>query len=118
MPTGTTGVPVTLSVYDSNGNFREIGTTTDPSGTFGFPWTPDIPGSYLITASFVGSESYYKSSASTYFYASEAFTPQPTVVTQTGLVTTSDLLMYMAAGVVAIIIAIAIVGLLILRKRP
>ena len=28
MPPNITGVPVTLSVLDSNGNYREIGTTT------------------------------------------------------------------------------------------
>ena len=31
MPTNTTGVPVTISVIDANGNFREIGTTTSDS---------------------------------------------------------------------------------------
>ena len=44
-PTNATGVPVTLSVIDSNGNYRHIGTTTsDASGMFGFTWTPDISG--------------------------------------------------------------------------
>ena len=44
MPTNATGVPVTFSVVDSNGNYRQIGTTTsDASGTFAFTfWTPDI----------------------------------------------------------------------------
>ena len=31
MPTNATGVPVTISVVDANGNFREIGTTTSDS---------------------------------------------------------------------------------------
>src|SRR5208337_5262984 len=35
MPTNATGVPVSLSVIDSNGNYRQIGTTTTNSmGTF------------------------------------------------------------------------------------
>jgi hypothetical protein len=117
-PTDTVGVPVTISVVDSNGNFRQIGTTTtDTSGGFGFTWTPDISGGYLITATFEGSESYYKSSASTYLYASDEATPAPTTTVQTGFVTTSDLMLYLAVGVIAIIIAIAIVGALILRKH-
>ena len=33
-PTDTTGVPVTLSVVDSNGNYREIGTTTSDADGF------------------------------------------------------------------------------------
>jgi len=75
-PTDTQGVQVVLNVVDSNGNFRTIGTTTTNSmGTYGFTWTPDISGQYTVVASFLGSESYYKSDASTIFYASEAPTP-------------------------------------------
>ena len=64
MPTNMTGVPVTLSVIDSNGNYRQIGTTTtDRQRNFSFTWTPDIPGTYTVTATFAGSEAYYGSSA-------------------------------------------------------
>ena len=60
MPTNVTGVPVILSVIDSNGNHRQIGTTTsDASGTFAFTWTPNIPGNYTVIATFAGSQSYY-----------------------------------------------------------
>ncbi len=118
-PTDTVGVTVTLTVVDQNGNYREIGTTTtDTSGSFGFTWTPDISGNYMVTANFAGSESYWKSSASTYFYANDPATPAPTETMPTNLATTSDLLTYMAVGVIAIIIAIALVGLLLLRKKP
>ncbi len=76
MPTNVTGVPVTLSVIDSNGNNRQIGTTTtDSSGTFASTWTPDIPGNYTVIATFAGSQSYYGSNAETHFYASS---PAPT----------------------------------------
>ena len=119
MPTDITGVQVTISVVDNNGNNRVIGTTTsDASGSFGFTWTPDISGSYQIKATFEGSNSYYPSSATTYSHASDIVTPAPTAAPQQGLATTADLLTAMAAGVIAIIIAIAIVGLLILRKHP
>jgi len=49
MYSNMTGVPITISVVDSNNNLREIGTTTsDPMGNFGFTWTPDIAGNYQV----------------------------------------------------------------------
>jgi hypothetical protein len=47
-----------------------------------------------------------------------AATPAPTATAQQGLATTTDLMTYMAIGVIVIIIAVAIVGVLLLRKRP
>jgi hypothetical protein len=119
MPTNATGVPVTISVIDSNGNLRQIGTTTtDSSGTFGFTWTPDIPGSYTVFATFLGSNSYWGSSAEAHFYASSpAATQAPTQAPQQSTVD-----QYFVPAVAGIIVAIAIVGavlaLLVLRKRP
>ncbi len=120
-PSNTTGVPVSIDVIDSNGNYRNIGTaTSDATGTFSFQWTPDIEGKYTVIATFPGSESYYSS------YSEAAFAVDPVASSSTaasadtmlGLATTNDLMMYMAAGVTAIIIAIAIVGVLLLRKKP
>ena len=69
-PANFTGVQVTLSVLDSNGNHRTIGTTTtNAQGEYGFAWTPDIPGNYTVYASFAGTNAYFGSSASTFFYA-------------------------------------------------
>jgi hypothetical protein len=117
-PADTVGVPVTISVVDSNGNYREIGTaTTDTSGSFGYTWTPDIPGGFMVSATFAGSESYWKSTASTYFFASE---PAPTP-TQEPKAPQEPIGMYIAAGVAAIIVAIAIgfvVTIMVLKKRP
>jgi hypothetical protein len=120
MPTNVTGVPVTLSVIDSNGNNRPIGTTTtDASGLYSYTWTPDIPGNYTLTATFAGTQSYYGSSAQTAFYASSPpATPAPTATPITGLATASEVTYGIVAAVIAIIIAIAIVGLLLLRKKP
>ena len=120
IPQNATGVPITISVLDSNNNYRTIGTTTsDIYGSFGFTWTPDIPGKFTIIASFAGSNSYYPSSASTYMSASTpAATPAPTVTAQANLATTSDLMLYIVGAAIAIIIAIAIVGVLMIRKRP
>jgi hypothetical protein len=121
-PTNATGVPVNIDVLDSNGNYRNIGTTTsDANGQFSFTWTPDIPGDYTVTTSFLGTESYYPSSAEAFFTVSEPVaTPLPTATTE-GVATTNDLMMYLVPSVLAIIIAIAIVGVVIvmtLRKRP
>jgi outer membrane protein assembly factor BamB len=120
LPTNATGVEVSLAVLDANNNYRQIGTvTSSSSGVYTYDWQPDISGKYTIIASFAGSKSYGPSYAETAIYVGEAAaTPAPTQQVQTGLATTSDILTYFAIGVIAIIIAIAIVGLLLLRKRP
>jgi outer membrane protein assembly factor BamB len=119
-PTDATGVPIVLSVVDANGNYREIGTTTsDADGFFAFNWKPDIEGQYTVYASFGGSESYWPSHAVTAFAVDPAAaTPAPTATPQTDIATNASLMTTMAIGVIAIIVAIAIVGLLLLRKRP
>jgi len=117
-PTNTTGVQIVLSVIDSNGNFRPIGTTTSNAfGTYSFTWTPDISGDYTVYASFAGSESYYASEALTAFHASEpAATPSPQP-TQT--LSAADL--YFLPSIIGVIVAIIVVGaviILALRKKP
>jgi outer membrane protein assembly factor BamB len=114
-----TGVPVTLYVLDSNNNSRSIGTTTtNILGDYSFTWTPDISGKFAVTAVFAGSNAYYGSSDSTAFSASEVATPAPTNAPPAGLATNADLMTFIFGGVIAIIIAVAIATLLILRKRP
>jgi hypothetical protein len=114
-PTNATGVEVTLSVLDSNGNFREIGkTTSDSDGFYSFKWIPDISGKFTVYASFAGSKSYWPSHAvSAFTVDSAAPTPSPYPVT-----TQPPTDMYIIGSTIAIIIAIAVVGLLMLRKRP
>ena len=116
-PTDTTGVEVTLEVIDANGNYRPIGkTTSNAEGFYSFDWKPDIPGKFTIIAKFAGTESYWSSSAQTAFVVEEA-PPQPT---QQPVVAQSPVEMYVIGVGVAIIIAIAIVGALIMlmiRKR-
>jgi hypothetical protein len=117
-PTNATGVPVTLTVTDSNGNTRPIGTTTsDSSGAFSFQWAPDITGKYTVTATFAGSNAYYGSSAETAFAVdSAAATPAPTQAPQQSTVD-----QYFVPAVAGIIVAIAIgfaITILVLRKRP
>ena len=118
-PINATGVPVTLSVVDANGNYREIGTTTsDADGFFSFNWKPDIAGQYTVYASFAGSESYWPSHAVTSFAVDPA---HPTAApTETPPQSAADMYFVPAiAGLFVLIIVVAIVlALLMLRKRP
>ena len=116
-PTNTTGVLVTLSVMDSNGNYRQIGsTTTDANGYYAYQWTPDISGLYTVYASFSGSESYWPATTQTFFAVDPAAstpTPQPTQPQSL-----AD--QYILPGIIGIIVAIAIgfaVTILVLKKK-
>jgi hypothetical protein len=118
-PTNATGVEVTLSVLDSNGNYREIGKTTSNSdGFFTLNWKPDIEGQYTVYASFAGSESYWPSHAVSSFAVDPA--PEPTVIETTQPTNTMTDTYVLTTGI-AIIVAVVIVGAvlaLILKKRP
>ena len=116
-PTDTTGVEVTLSVLDSNNNYREIGKTTSNSdGFFTFNWTPDIEGQYTVTATFGGTAAYWPSHAFTAFAVDPA---APTLApTQEPVTSMADT--YLLPGIAAIIVVIAIgfaVTIIVLRKR-
>jgi len=117
-PTDVTGVEVTLSVLDANGNYREIGKTTSNSdGFFTFNWKPDIEGQYTVYASFVGSESYWPSHAVTSF----AVDPAPPAPAEPEPLPPSMTDTYIMYATVAIVIAIAAgfaVVIVLLRKRP
>jgi outer membrane protein assembly factor BamB len=113
-PSTVTGVPVSLWVLDSNNNYRQIGTTTtNAMGSYGFTWTPDISGNFTVYAVFAGSNSYYGSSASTYFYAGAA----PTATPPTTYPVPIDYTMAIVGAAIAIIIVVIVVGILILRKE-
>jgi hypothetical protein len=118
-PPKCTGVPVTLTAVDANGNTLDIGTaTSNYQGNYGFQWTPTNPGLYTIYASFAGSNSYYSSSASSYATVASAVSSSPASTSATQPTTSnSDMIMYFAATAIAIIIAIAVVGALILKKK-
>ena len=118
-PTDATGVDITISVIDANGNYRELEKTTSSSnGYYSIAWTPDIPGKYNVYASFAGSESYWPSHVETAFVVDPAQpTPAPT---EYPVESVAD--MYFVPAIAGIIVAIIIVGavlaLLMLRKRP
>ncbi len=113
-----TGVTVNLSVIDSNGNYRSIGTTTsDIDGFFSYNWKPDLDGAYTLYASFAGSKAYWPSHAVT------SFAVDPAAATPTAQPVTEQqpVAIYIASAAAAIIVAIVIVGALLtvmIRKRP
>jgi hypothetical protein len=116
-PMDTTGVPIVLSVVDSNGNYREIGETTSNDGFYSYNWKPDIEGHYTLYASFAGSESYYPSNAVTAFSVDPA---TPTIApTEPPTQSVSD--MYFIPAMVGLFVFVAIIGIviiLLIRKRP
>jgi outer membrane protein assembly factor BamB len=118
-PTDATGVPITLSVVDANGNYREIGTTTsDADGFFAFNWKPDIEGQYTVYASFGGSKAYWPSHAVTAFAVDPAgATPAPTAVPPQSMAD-AYFVPAVAGIIVTIIIGFAFLALLMLKKRP
>ena len=117
-----TGVPVILTAIAADGSVTDLGTVTTNGyyGTFSYTWTAPKSGDYTILASFAGDDSYGSSSAATTLSVGPAVTVAPTQ-TLPPQVTASDIasqmLTYLAIGVVAIIIAIAIATLLIIRRK-
>jgi len=114
-PTNASGVEVVLSVLDSNNNIREIGrTTSDANGFYSLNWTPDISGKYNVFAAFAGSESYWPSHAETAFVVDPATEPVQTPEYPQPI----DYTMSIVGVGIAILAAIAVVGLVLFRKKP
>ncbi|MCW4046871.1 MAG: PQQ-like beta-propeller repeat protein [Candidatus Bathyarchaeota archaeon] len=117
-PTNATGVPVSIDVLDSNGNYRNIGTvTSDANGFYSFEWKPDIPGKFTVYAKFAGSESYYGSSAETAFVVEEAPAATPGPTPEPASLADLYFLPMSIGTIIAIVVVIALLALL-LRKRP
>jgi len=120
-PTNFTGVPVSIDAIDPNGNYIHIGTAiTNEGGFYYYNWeTPNIPGSYLITATFAGTNGYWGSNAQTAMTIQNApVTPAPTASPVSGLASTGSLELGIAAVIIVIIIIGAILAILLMRKRP
>jgi hypothetical protein len=119
LPTNFTGVDVTVDVFDSNGNYRNIGTaTTDATGMYSLTWTPDIPGNFTVVATFHGTNGYWPSYSETSFAVSP---PHPTTApVETAAPSAADQYFVPAiAGLfVLIIIVLVLVVLMMVRKRP
>jgi hypothetical protein len=115
-----TGVPVILTAIGSDGTVIDLGsvTTNGYYGTFSYAWTPPKAGTYTITATFAGDDSYGSSTAATSASVSPApaatLTPTPPAAQPT-----PDYTAIFAVIIVAVIVAIiiGIANLLALRRR-
>ncbi|MCW3996831.1 MAG: PQQ-binding-like beta-propeller repeat protein [Candidatus Bathyarchaeota archaeon] len=117
-PANAKGVEVELNAIDPNGNYVPIGkTTSDAQGNYGISFVPEVPGDYQIIASFAGSKAYGPSKATTYITvepAPEATaepTAQPQLLSETYFVPA-------IAGLFILIVVVAVVLALMIRKRP
>jgi hypothetical protein len=113
-PADIIGVDVVISVLDPNNNAYEVArTTSDTSGFFRCTFEPEVPGIYTVIATFEGSEGYWPSNAETAINVEEAreVAPTPTPVPQEPVGT------YFTISTALIIVAIAIVAFLLLRRR-
>jgi hypothetical protein len=90
---------------------------TDASGTFIFHWTPDITGNYTVTAAFSGSGGYYGSYDETGFYVSAPPTAAPTASPLNEATTQNYELGLGIAAIIVIIIGIAVLAMLMVRRR-
>ena len=86
------------------------------SGNYGYLWTPDAPGQYTVTATFLGDESYGSSYAETFVGVTQA--PEASATPTATSLTMPPFELYTVGTGIAVIIAVAIATLLILRKRP
>jgi hypothetical protein len=100
---------------DPNGNTVDIGevTTNGYYGTYSFDWTPDMEGDYQIIVSFDGDDSYGSSSASTSIVVGA---PAPTTSSQQQDVTVPDYTMTIVGMGIAVMIVVAIIGVLLYKK--
>jgi hypothetical protein len=116
-PPACIGVPVALSAVSSSGTNVDLGTvTSDGAGHFAYQWNPTAEGLYTVYATFAGTDSYFSSYAetsATVAIASETGGQQPT----TEAADLTPILYAVIGATIAIIIAIAIVGLWLNRKR-
>jgi hypothetical protein len=110
-----TGVPVSLTAIDEKGSYVDIGSVTTSAyyGTFEMAWTPPAEGTYQIVAAFTGDDSYGSSSAATAISVG----PAPTPVAFPEEPPTPDYTMTILGVGIAVIIAVALVGLILYRKK-
>ncbi len=115
LPNNLTGVPVTLTAIGSDGSVTAIGETTTNAyyGTFNMPWTPSKQDTYQIIASFGGDASYGSSAAAT----AVTVGPAPGTPESVEIPEAIDYSMLIIGMGIAIIIVIAIVGVILYLKK-
>ncbi|MGD6809772.1 MAG: PQQ-binding-like beta-propeller repeat protein [Candidatus Bathyarchaeia archaeon] len=113
-PPNPEGVPVTLTAVDPNGNTITIGTTTtDSEGNFAANFVPESTGMYTIKASFDGTNAYYESHSEAHLsvIAGSEATPVSSSIAN------PPYELYTIGMGVAVIIALAVVAVLLLKKK-
>ncbi len=110
-----TGVPVSLTAIGSDGSVVDIGSVTTDAyyGSFGKEWTPPKQDTYRIIAAFGGDASYSSSGASTTVSVGAA-AEKITIPEQ---IMPPDYTMTIVGMGIAVMAVVAIVGLLIYRKK-
>ncbi|XHH10149.1 MAG: PQQ-binding-like beta-propeller repeat protein [Candidatus Bathyarchaeia archaeon] len=117
-PSEVFGVPVSIDAVDPNGNFIHIAdVTSEGNGMFSYIWEPEIAGKYSVTATFMGDDSYGSSYSQTAVGVVEAPQATTTPVQIANYATTSDVMTYSLVAAVAVIIAVALAVVLLLKKR-
>jgi hypothetical protein len=117
-PTNVTGVEVVVSVLDPNNNCYEVGrATSDPNGFYSVAFTPPVPGKYTVYATFAGTKGYWPSQAETAITVEDtpAATPPPTPTPAS--VADMYFLPVSTGMIIAIVIVLALLVLMLLRKR-
>ena len=119
-PSNATGVPVSFTVIDPNGNIINLPTvTSDTTGNYSLAYkAPDVPGQYTVITSYQGTNSNYPSYSETSFYVNSA----PAATNAPTATPTSVADMYFVPAIaglfVVIIIEAIVLALLMLRKHP
>ena len=110
-----TGVPVTLTAIASDGSVLDLGsaTTSGYYGTFEKAWTPPAEGTYKIIATFASDDSYGSSAAAT----AVTVGPAPAEVVIPEQPTPPDYTLTLLGGFIAVIVAVALVGMILYRKK-
>ncbi len=119
-PANATGVPVTISVIDSNGNLQKHRHYYKQcqAAYSSLNWTPDIPGHYTVVATFAGSESYYSSYSEAAFYANAPGTTEAPTTTQAAGIADTYFAPAVSAIVAVLIIILVMLVVLLFSKRP
>jgi hypothetical protein len=109
------GVPVSLIAIDEAGVVTDLGsvTTNGYYGTFEKAWTPSAEGTYQIVANFASDDSYGSSAAATAVTVGPA--PEPITIPEQP--TPADYTWTIIGAAIAVIIAVALVGAVILMKK-
>jgi outer membrane protein assembly factor BamB len=116
-PTDAIGVEVSITVLDPNGNTPTVATaTSDVNGLYSATFVPEVPGDYIVYATFCGSDSYWSSTAVTAITVEETPEATPTP-SPTPAPPTDAYVLGLGGASLAAIVAIGIVIILMLRKR-